>query len=324
MRHSDAPADRAALALLAMQRHSWEQGLAMQAFFERGDLHILVPLALEAVYRQLPDGRAATIGVTDAVTDPCSAGEGLLAAYRHTGDRALGEGLDRLLDWALKKAPRNPDGVLYHLLTSHEFWVDSMYMLPPFLAATGHYAESLVNLYGYWEKLFDEKSSLMRHKWDDDAKRFSRAAHWGVGNGWALAALARMYDLLPAGYGNDKQRIAGMAKRLIEAVLPYVREDWLFHNIVDDPASFTETNLSQQLAYTLYRGVASGWLPDRYAGIAANLRRAANAMLDAYGIVRGVCGAPEFDRPGAAPEGQAFYLLMEHAASSSSFLPEPR
>ena len=35
--------------------------------------------------------------------------------------------------------------------------------------------------------------------------------------------------------------------------------------------------------------------------------------VDAHGLVQGVCGAPRFDRPGTAPEGQAFFLLMEAA-----------
>ena len=36
--------------------------------------------------------------------------------------------------------------------------------------------------------------------------------------------------------------------------------------------------------------------------------------VDAYGLVQGVCGAPGFDHAGTAPEGQAFFLLMEAAA----------
>ena len=32
-----------------------------------------------------------------------------------------------------------------------------------------------------------------------------------------------------------------------------------------------------------------------------------------YGLVQGVCGAPHFDHPGTAAEGQSFFLLMEAA-----------
>ncbi len=42
-------------------------------------------------------------------------------------------------------------------------------------------------------------------------------------------------------------------------------------------------------------------------------RGAVHAKVDEYGLVHGVCGAPNFDRSGTATEGQAFFLLMEAA-----------
>jgi len=44
------------------------------------------------------------------------------------------------------------------------------------------------------------------------------------------------------------------------------------------------------------------------------MRAAARAKCDRWGFVRGVCGAPNFDHPGVATEGQAFHILMEAAA----------
>lgn len=43
------------------------------------------------------------------------------------------------------------------------------------------------------------------------------------------------------------------------------------------------------------------------------MRKAANKKVDSFDLVMGVCGAPNFDRPGTATEGQAFFLLMEAA-----------
>lgn len=305
---------KAALALLAMQRHSWEQGVAMQAFLERGDMDIVIAMAKEAVYRSLPDGRAATIGVTDAVTDPCATGEALLAACRLTKDPFLENGKDKLLNWALNLAPRNSEGILYHLVTGKQFWVDSMYMLPPFLAAAGHYKEALTNFYGYWDALYDRDKHLMCHIWDDEEKRYIRAAHWGTGNGWALSAMSRMLKLLPGDeYRADRERIRSMAVDLLDHVLFYLREDGLFHDVIDDESSFIETNTAQMTAYTIYEGICQGWLPASYAQKAHKMREVANLLQDSYGFIHGVCGAPGFDRPGLSPEGQAFYLLMENA-----------
>ena len=43
------------------------------------------------------------------------------------------------------------------------------------------------------------------------------------------------------------------------------------------------------------------------------MRMAVHTKVDKFGLVQGVCGAPNFDRPGTATEGQAFFLLMEAA-----------
>jgi unsaturated rhamnogalacturonyl hydrolase len=66
-------------------------------------------------------------------------------------------------------------------------------------------------------------------------------------------------------------------------------------------------------SYAIYRGVKGGWLDASYAAHADRIRDAAHKKVDKYGLVQGVCGAPNFDRSGTATEGQAFFLLMEAA-----------
>ena len=106
---------KAAMALLCMQRYSWEQGTAMQAFLESGEDEIVLKMAKEAVYRSIEDGRAAILGTLEAVTDPCSVGEALVYAVAKTQDPFLEGGLKKLINWALKLAPRSEDGAVYHV-----------------------------------------------------------------------------------------------------------------------------------------------------------------------------------------------------------------
>ena len=312
----DAGGDRLSkvkLALLGMQRNSWEQGVTMQAFFEQGDRDTVIALAKEAAYRRTPDGRCAMIRPDEGVTDPCSVGEAMLYASHETGDPELADACGGLLEWALNQAPRNGDGIIYHVPDRPEFWVDSFYMLPPYLAAAGRYEEALRQIWGYAALLRDEESGLFRHIWDDGERVFKRAAFWGVGNGWAAAGIARVIGILPGRFGAEREKLEILARGLVEALLRYVRSDGLFHDVVDDPRTFVETNLSQMLAYAIFRGIRSGWLPDSYKPEAGRLRNAALAKVDGFGLVRGVCGAPSFDKPGVAAEGQSFHLLMEAA-----------
>ncbi len=306
--------DKVKLALLAMQRHSWEQGVAMQALLEMGDTQTVILLAKEAAYRSMTDGRVATIGVTDGVTDPCCAGEALLYAARLTMDRDLLSASQNLERWALESAPRSESGIVYHLTTRPEYWVDSMYMLPPYLMAAGHYIIALQQLMGYYNALHDNLSGLMCHIWDEKNRSYIREAHWGVGNGWAVSGMARIIAFLPESWKDEKRKIIRMATDLIDSLLQHMREDGLFHDVVDDPNTFVETNLSQMLAYALLRGISDGWLSqEKYSGYCEKLRAAVIKKVDTYGLVQGVCGAPTFDKPGVAPEGQAFFLMMEAA-----------
>jgi rhamnogalacturonyl hydrolase YesR len=106
-------------------------------------------------------------------------------------------------------------------------------------------------------------------------------------------------------------------KEVVDGCLVHQRDDGLFHDFVDNPATFIETNLAQMLAYTIYRGARAGWLESSYLQHADRMRNAARNKVDGFGLVQGVCGSPNFDSPGTATEGQAFFLLMEAAARNA-------
>ncbi len=300
-------------AALCMQRNNWEQGVLAQAFLESGDTDTAIQLAVEAVHRQQEDGRCCQIGGSNASTDPCAIGEALIAAADRTGDPWLRQAKEGLLRWALEIAPRSGEGIVYHFDDSRLIWVDSCYMLPPFLAAAGCWDEALRQLDGYWRILLDGEKGLLSHQWDDAAGTYPRKDVWGVGNGWAAAGMIRVRALLPEGYVAQKALLEERIRTVLEAAFRHQREDGAFHDVLDDPASFREINCGQMFAYTVYRGMAEGWLEDRWLPQAERARAAAHAAVDAYGLVKDVCGLPFFDRPGVAAEGQAFFMLMEAA-----------
>lgn len=305
--------DRVKRALMSMQRHNWEQGVAAQAFLEAGDRDVAIAMAVEGANRQQADGRCCQLDSSTAVTDPCAIGEALIFACEQTGDPFLFSARGRLLRWALHDAPRTAGGTVYHFTHDEVIWVDSMYMLPPFLARAGYIQEAVQQLDGYWEILFDAKKNLLSHQWSEREQIFHRKDAWAVGNGWAMAGMARVIALMGDAYAPEKQRLIRRVKTLIDAALPFMLEDGSFHDVLDNPITFREVNFSQMLAYTIYRGAAAGWLEESYLPAAEKARSAALREVDAYGLVRNVCGMPFFDAPGVAPEGQAFHILMEAA-----------
>lgn len=305
--------EKVKLAMLSMQRATWEQGVAMQAMLESGEEELVILMAKDAVLRQSPDGRLAMLGEEFALSDACSPGEAVLWAAKKTGDESLMNGFNKLLDYIMNRAPRNKDGIIYHFTNIPQIWSDINYMLPPFLAVARKYEEAVKQIEGTFSYLWNPDKKLLSHMWDCEKNEFARKQCWGVGNGWSAAGLTRVINMLPNSMQKEKNKLINYVKNIIDGCLAHIREDGLFHNIVDDSNSFVETNLSQMLAYTIYRGIKSGWLDKSYKIHADKMRTAVHSKVDKFGLVQGVCGSPDFDHPGTAAEGQAFFIMMEAA-----------
>ncbi len=300
-------------AMLSMQRASWEQGVAAQAMLELGDNEMVYLMAKEAVLRQREDGRLAVVYTDNGVTDPAASGEAVLKAYELTKELELKVAADKMLDWLLIKAPRSKEGTLYHTMNAPEIWSDAMYMAPPFIAAAGKYSEAIAQINGFRRALWNSKDKLFSHRWHDGEQKFISSRYWGGGNGWAAACYARVIRMLPDGMAEEKQQLAGQHRELLEGCLAHLRPDGFFHNYVNEPETFVETNLGQMLAYSVYRGVRGGWLDRAYLNQADMMKQAAYSKIDEHGYVTGAAGAPSFDHPGRSTEAQAFFLLMEAA-----------
>ncbi|KDQ54624.1 glycoside hydrolase family 105 protein [Jaapia argillacea MUCL 33604] len=318
-------------AMMCMSRASWEQGTAAQAMYE---LHKSFPedfgtqyfvcLSHDAVVRQSDDGRlSARLCRGDQGSLDTTAGlEALIRAYEVTLDDFYLSAAKRVTSYLLTGIPKSENGTWSHLAEKVELWIDALYMGPPGLAAAGaawgeleYIKEAIKQIKGYVDAMWDREQKLFSHIWDPIGKKFIRRAFWGVGNGWAISGMARVLDFIPESLQQDRSYIISVIFETINSLLSHIRPDHLFHDIVDDPSTFVETNLSQQLAYTIFTLRNAGYLAaDRENGWiekARLMRQAAWEKVDGLGLVQGVCGSPSFDHAGTATEGQAFFILME-------------
>jgi rhamnogalacturonyl hydrolase YesR len=151
-------AEKAKNAMLSMQRASWEQGTAIQAMIECADNDMLRLLVNEALLRQTSDGRTCMLGSENNVTDPVAAGYGILKCHELFGDEKYRKAADRLYNYCKNIAPRNEAGTVYHVNNHREIWSDSLYMLPPFLAAYGDYDECMKQIRGYRACLWNQEN----------------------------------------------------------------------------------------------------------------------------------------------------------------------
>ncbi len=306
--------EKAAAAALAMQREDWEQGILAQAFLDAGDRERIILLTKAAMVLSKPDGRLA-VAVAGGPTDPAMGGVAYAKAAEWTGDPAMKQAVAALLEWIRFKSPRSADGIVYHVFEGPEMWSDGFNNAPPFLAAMGFYDEALKQIEGFKQRLWSPEKKLVAHVWDEGKQQLKDPSFWGGGNGWAAAGLARVIRGLPGERQKDHDRLAAFAREIIDGCLAHQRKDGLFHDMVDKPETFVETNLAQMLAFATYEGVMAGWLPASYRAHADRMRAAARLKMDAYGYVQGAAGSPNFDRSGISTEAQAFCILMEAAGA---------
>ncbi|MEU2349721.1 glycoside hydrolase family 88 protein [Modestobacter sp. NPDC049651] len=296
----DGTRRRALGCLLVTQRHSWDQALLAAVLADAGETGLLRALVDDAVARQLPDGRLAEL-------DPaCAVNGAALLAFLPPGDAA-----DRQLRWLLHGAPRAADGTLFHLVGTPQVWADTVFMAVPALAAAGQPDAALAQLTGHRRRLRDDAAGLWAARWDDDRGAPADPRHWGTGNGWVAAGLARAVPHLPAA---QRSPVAAEVRALLDACLALRRPDGRFGDVLDDPRSPADTTVGAMLAWAALTGAALGWLPARYGEVGADLLTTVTGFVDGLGRVTGASAAPTYDRPGHSPEAQAFLLLADAAA----------
>jgi len=305
---------RVKMAALGMQRYDWEQGTVGQALLELGELDLAISFARGAILRQ-ENGRFSVLKGNGPITDCSSIGEVVLFAGKTTGDPLFRKAADEMLEVFKKSDHKTPEGILFHTQEPTKWMMsDANYMLPPFLAACGEYNEAIRQIDGWRQYLYNEKEQLYYHIYDYENHNFKRQEFWGTGNGWSAAGFCRVIKMLPDSMSEEKKKLIGYTRDVIDGCLKFMNPDGTFHDVVNKPETFIEVNLSQMIAYSIFRGVAAGFLDSKYIEKAELMRKAANDRVDRYGYIHDVCGCPGFDRSYFSPEAQAFYLLMEAAA----------
>jgi rhamnogalacturonyl hydrolase YesR len=184
-------------------------------------------------------------------------------------------------------------------------------MAPPFLAVMGEITEAVAQIEGYLAYLRDAKTGLLYHIYDAGTGRFVRQKLWATGNGWALLGMARVAETaLDKGDTEAAGKMIAYGKELLDAMLKYQLADGRFHDILNDPDSFTEGTAAMMMAAFIYRGIVGGWLSSEYIVYADRVRVTMEEYVDDIGLIKEVCGCPDFLEVGTSAESMAAYLMM--------------
>ena len=250
----------------------------------------------------------------------------MLAPTQERFDYILAHRPDTPLDFDKKKNPKSQE---------RWSWCDALFMSPPawlrLWKATGNpaYLDFAVAewwftsdyLYDQNEHLYFRDSSLFEKREKNGKKIF-----WGRGNGWVLAGLVRMLELLPADHPS-RPRFEQQFREIANKVVTLQQADGFWRSSLLDPDTYPmhETSGTGFYCYALTWGINQGLLKRaRFEPAARQAWHALASCVNADGKlthVQPVGFTPvTFDAESNEPFGAGAFLL---AGSEIRRLPSP-
>ena len=173
-------------------------------------------------------------------------------------------------------------------------WIDAIQMGMPVFAKLGvlendeRYFEKMYDMYMFSRNkhgengLFNEEEGLWWRDADFDppyTEPNSEDSYWSRGNGWVIAALARVLDIIPEDAPHREQYIKDL-RTMADALIEVQREDGFWNVSLHDPNHFggEETSGTAFFVYALASGINNGFL-DREKYLPA-VKKGWNAMID--------------------------------------------
>ena len=140
------------------------------------------------------------------------------------------------------------------------------------------YGEVTERMLWIGDNLYDQKMHLYSHGWGPDAGL--NGQYWLRAVGWYAAALADVISMLPESYGEEKNELIEIEKRLFDGMLEYRDETTgMWYNVINYGPDLTgngsknelETSGSALIAYAMMKSYVEGYLDDAYgeAGLMA-------------------------------------------------------
>ena len=168
------------------------------------------------------------------------------------------------------------------------FWIDDMYMITAI--------QSQAYLTTDDEKYINRAAHEMTVYLDSIQRPNGLFYHaptapffWCRGNGWMAAGMADLLKHLPEN-NPDRPRILREYRKMMATLKSYQNTEGLWSQLIDEPASWSETSGSAMFCYAMITGVKNGWLDvAEYAPVARKAWLAIIPYLNDNGDLREVC-----------------------------------
>jgi rhamnogalacturonyl hydrolase YesR len=168
------------------------------------------------------------------------------------------------------------DAMVNSTVSNDWWWVDAFHMAMPVFAKLGaiynnnQYFERMYDLYNY-SKTKPKQLGLYNttdHLWWRDSTFLppvtttsGKQVYWSRGNGWVMAAFARVLDVMPENAPHRSEYLTTFAE-MAQALIPIQRTDGFWNCSLADPNDFggKETSGTALFTYALAWGINKGFL----------------------------------------------------------------
>ena len=268
----------------------------------------------------------------------------LFPLFRKTGDDRYKIALEYLME-ILKTWKKNKSGGFWHKeCHPDQMWLDSLYMGGPIRAEYAHFSnemswldEASAQAIIMYDNMYDEKSGLLLHAWDESKKEgwadketgLSEEV-WGRALGWYVYALLDILDFMDESHKNYK-RLLEIEKSLLAKLIDYRDEKTkMWYQVVDKGQredNWIETSCSCLFTAAIAKAVKKGVLDEHYKAYANECFESIIASLTKEGedlcvggvcVGTSVCNYKEYiERPTCTNDlhGVGAFLLMCAAAA---------
>ena len=214
---------------------------------------------------------------------------------------------DHIADFIKNKLTRLSDGAFFRedpksAVAYKTLWADDLYMSVPFLCRmyqlTGdasYISDAAKQFLHYRSYLFIPDKKIMSHVFDFK-KNMATGVPWGRGNGWVAFSLTELLAVIPEDHP-DRKELLHIFNELCEGYLALQDQEGMWHQVLTDWESYSETSCTSMFIYAFARGVRFGWLENKKS-YSESAFRAWEALcrisIDKYGNIYGVCRGSGF------------------------------
>lgn len=149
-------------------------------------------------------------------------------------------------------------GAMKESMPYHQEMSDSYFMAGPITAMAGSltgerkYFDMAARHFRYMDKLVLRADGLFRHS------PLTEAA-WGRGNAFPALGLALALTEFPEDHP-ERAYVLESYRRLMQRLKGFQDPDGMWHEIIDEPASYPETSATAMIATAMLRGIRKGWI----------------------------------------------------------------